>query len=716
MVNKRIWRQININTILWLMCCAIRLSHPKQLLVIEKTALMNAVIMSAGADTEPAVPEGTKQGNEEEAREASDVSTVATSSEEEYEPPLFRAASEHELPPEFRLVQKLVKNMKSSNHTATLLTLRCLADQDLKDKIIQSAIREGECLELLINLIETDNLNCQLGALLILSKISSSRSIKKSILDFEGVLPLVNILSCPARDLQILAAETIQNIASMRQVRKLVRQYGGIPILVDLLDINPTALQFPVEALSPEDVKQVEVARNSIKALWTLSVSNRNKKEMLKANCVPLFAKLFRSVHPDIIIPTAGILQECALEKSYQSAFENHGMIADFVQYLFSESAELKKHSASAIFRCAEGDITRNMVRLADGLYILVKLAKTIKVHPDRLLLAAVTGAIWKCALNSENVQRFDELEAVEVLIAILQDEYRELHSFCLVTRNPICRKECFLPEILEVLTNVIGGLSQFAKLSHNREALREARVVPLLVELLFESKEDLLENVAHLLGECAKEKESMAIIEELDGVSLLWSLLKNPSTNVQANAAWALCPCLENSKDAGEMVKSIPGSMLIAIRLLRTSNDTNVLAGVCAVLARIALDKENLAIITDHGVATVLAKHVTTEEDIFRENLAQAIANVSAVDANRYEIGRLGCIPVIVNYLVSKNQAVCRAAANALFQLSAYPLNCQIMQQSGVLPYLIVNIECADEKLREASAGCMANIRKVVK
>ncbi|XP_049964407.1 armadillo repeat-containing protein gudu-like [Schistocerca serialis cubense] len=453
----------------------------------------------------------------------------------------------------------------------------------------------------------------KLGALLILSKISSSRSIKKSILDFEGVLPLVNILSCPARDLQILAAETIQNIASMRQVRKLVRQYGGIPVLVDLLDINPTALQFPVEALSPEDVKQVEVARNSIKALWTLSVSNRNKKEMLKANCVPLFAKLFRSVHPDIIIPTAGILQECALEKSYQSAFENHGMIADFVQYLFSESAELKKHSASAIFRCAEGDITRNMVRLADGLYILVKLAKTIKVHPDRLLLAAVTGAIWKCALNSENVQRFDELEAVEVLIAILQDEYRELHSFCLVTRNPICRKECFLPEILEVLTNVIGGLSQFAKLSHNREALREARVVPLLVELLFESKEDLLENVAHLLGECAKEKESMSIIEELDGVSLLWSLLKNPSTNVQANAAWALCPCLENSKDAGEMVKSIPGSMLIAIRLLRTSNDTNVLAGVCAVLARIALDKENLAIITDHGVATVLAKHVTT-------------------------------------------------------------------------------------------------------
>ena len=46
-----------------------------------------------------------------------------------------------------------------------------------------------------------------------------------------------------------------------------------------------------------------------------------------------------------------------------------------------------------------------------------------------------------------------------------------------------------------------------------------------------------------------------MVIIDKLDGVRLLWSLLKNTNPEVQASAAWAICPCIENAKDAGEMV-----------------------------------------------------------------------------------------------------------------------------------------------------------------
>lgn len=39
------------------------------------------------------------------------------------------------------------------------------------------------------------------------------------------------------------------------------------------------------------------------------------------------------------------------------------------------------------------------------------------------------------------------------------------------------------------------------------------------------------------------------SIIENLDGVRLLWSLLKNPNHEVQSSAAWAICPCIENAK-----------------------------------------------------------------------------------------------------------------------------------------------------------------------
>lgn len=38
-------------------------------------------------------------------------------------------------------------------------------------------------------------------------------------------------------------------------------------------------------------------------------------------------------------------------------------------------------------------------------------------------------------------------------------------------------------------------------------------------------------------------------IIDQLDGVRLVWSLLKNPNADVQSSAAWALCPCIENAK-----------------------------------------------------------------------------------------------------------------------------------------------------------------------
>ena len=34
-------------------------------------------------------------------------------------------------------------------------------------------------------------------------------------------------------------------------------------------------------------------------------------------------------------------------------------------------------------------------------------------------------------------------------------------------------------------------------------------------------------------LGECAKDKDSLKVIQKLDGVRLLWSLLKHPSTKV---------------------------------------------------------------------------------------------------------------------------------------------------------------------------------------
>jgi len=45
------------------------------------------------------------------------------------------------------------------------------------------------------------------------------------------------------------------------------------------------------------------------------------------------------------------------------------------------------------------------------------------------------------------------------------------------------------------------------------------------------------------------KIADSMSVIDKLDGVRLLWSLLKSPNYHVQASAAWAICPCIEHGK-----------------------------------------------------------------------------------------------------------------------------------------------------------------------
>ena len=47
----------------------------------------------------------------------------------------------------------------------------------------------------------------------------------------------------------------------------------------------------------------------------------------------------------------------------------------------------------------------------------------------------------------------------------------------------------------------------------------------------------------------------------------------------------------------------------------------------MCAAIAKIAQDQENLAVITDHGVVAMLSRLSHTQDDQLRRHLADAIA-----------------------------------------------------------------------------------------
>uniref|UniRef100_A0A8C5Q5H9 Outer dynein arm docking complex subunit 2 n=1 Tax=Leptobrachium leishanense TaxID=445787 RepID=A0A8C5Q5H9_9ANUR len=583
-----------------------------------------------------------------------EFSESSSESEEDEEQPERRQESNTDLPSEYWQIQKLVKYLKGGNQTATVIALCSMRDFNLAQETCQLAIRDVGGLEVLINLLDTEEIKCKIGSLKILKEISHNPQIRCAIADFGGLQTMVMILDSQDKELKCLAAETIANVAKFRRARRTVRQHGGIKRLVGLLDCVPMGSS----NLTPEQEKDIEVARCGALALWSCSKSRRNKDAMRKAGGIPLLARLLKSPHSNMLIPVVGTLQECASEESYRLALKTEKMVEDLVKNLSSENQELQMHCASAIFKCAEDEETRDLVRQYGGLQ---PLAALLGQFDNKELLAAVTGAIWKCSISRANVTKFQEFKVIETLVSLLTDQ----------------------PE--EVLVNVVGALGECGQEPANRAIIRKCGGINPLVNLLTGTNQALLVNVTKAVGACAAEPDNMAIIDRLDGVRLLWSLLKNPHPDVQASAAWAICPCIENAKDAGEMVRSFVGGLELIVNLLKSEN-LEVLASVCAAITNIAKDEENLAVITDHGVVPMLSALTNTTVDKLRRHLAEAISRCCMWGNNRVAFGDANAVAPLVRYLKSEDPLVHRATAQALYQLSEDTSNCITMHENGAV------------------------------
>lgn len=53
------------------------------------------------------------------------------------------------------------------------------------------------------------------------------------------------------------------------------------------------------------------------------------------------------------------------------------------------------------------------MIREADGLKPLVEIIKTPIMIENKALIAAASGAIWKCAISDANVKVLDHVRAI---------------------------------------------------------------------------------------------------------------------------------------------------------------------------------------------------------------------------------------------------------------------------------------------------------------
>ena len=71
-----------------------------------------------------------------------------------------------DLPAEYWQIQRLVKYLKGGNPTATVIALSSIRDFNLSVEICQLAIRDVGGLEVLVNLLETDDIDCKVNILL----------------------------------------------------------------------------------------------------------------------------------------------------------------------------------------------------------------------------------------------------------------------------------------------------------------------------------------------------------------------------------------------------------------------------------------------------------------------------------------------------------------------------------------------------------------------
>lgn len=112
-------------------------------------------------------------------------------------------------------------------------------------------------------------------------------------------------------------------------------------------------------------------------------------------------------------------------------AFEHTNIIQDVVRHLRNDDIKLKENCALTIFKSGPNKVARDIVRETNGLDILCKLVQNEDVRANKPLLAAVTGAIWKCAISPENVVRFNQNGLVPSLVPLLEDRSGERRGTC---------------------------------------------------------------------------------------------------------------------------------------------------------------------------------------------------------------------------------------------------------------------------------------------
>ncbi|XP_050525154.1 armadillo repeat-containing protein gudu-like isoform X2 [Daktulosphaira vitifoliae] len=587
-------------------------------------------------------------------------------------------------------IQRLIKYIRVGNQTATAIALAALGDYDLGDETIQSIVISFGGTDLLINLLETDHNECRHGALAILHEMSFLLGTRRNLTNLGAIPILVNLLSDRSSDIQILAAETLANIAMIRKGRKFIRKAGGIKLMVKYMDVQDHILKTDNDLLLPAQQKSLTLLCKCSQAIWFISKSDKNKDAMRYSGIIPVMAKLLNSIHKNVVSSIMGVIVNCATQSVFRNAIKEEGMLIDILKLLKSPDPLMLQNAAEITLYCAEDLESRKLIKEQGGLNSLVNIVKVESHRSDVKLMEAATGAIWKCLMNSDNVKRLEDINGIHVLVKLLDSDSEQ------------------------VIANTVASMAECTKICRNKVALRAADgLVPMIKLLQNSNHEQLLINVCRVVNNCATDPQCIEQIINNDGIRLVWSMMKFDSTMVQSTAGHTLVTLLKNTKNSSDIMSSLVTGLVMLVDLLK-SCDTDVLAATCAVIGILAKESENLAILTDYDIVQRLSTLVYTNNADLQAHLSRAIGSCCLLSRNCHIFGKLDVVLPISKYIYSTSELVKENVTFALYGLSGDASNCIAMESCGVVPFLMETISSKDPDVQEASAGCLANIRKI--
>ncbi|OHS94331.1 Armadillo/beta-catenin-like repeat family protein [Tritrichomonas foetus] len=586
---------------------------------------------------------------------------------------------------EYWNINKKLKNFARNPADPINSDLHDLANNpNLKEAIGQRAVLDAAALPAMFDVlkikqaqhtVEMHQSRLAEDVVQVLSQITTSPNIRRHIATEPNVKILLGILKKEERPLMEGLFTTIANCCHNTKFRELLVKNEGVEPLI-------------------YQIKKPEFASQVCYLLWILNRSEHSTQVMLKSHLDHELQQKYITQPPEklgdqLMLNIIRLYYSVAKYDANTANSLYRELILFFCSGLVANSPDLVAMSAR----------TFTIFKISDELQKIfcsqqcqgpVRLVKTLESKVDDVILAGL-----------------ESISVVGNITKIRNDIVDASAGNILPKLQALWKHEN--PEIRKGVLCALGVLTQTQKCA--QWTVRQ-NLIPDLIEYLHSTDYDFVIYSAKAIGACCTEKENLSRLMQLNGVRILWSLMKSPSSGVQAAATRALVPFLQ-SETAPSVVRTFVDGLDLVVNLLK-SNDSDVQASACMAISEIAKDQENLAVMTDLGLVELLSRLLSTKLDDVRKPLADAIGVSANWSNNRRRFGEEGAVGPLVSYLrpPSNNKEVHAATAKALKALSEDQENSNNLRRAGVVEYLLKMVESKDPNLQMAAAVAIRNIR----